>query len=283
MKSIRIRTRDLALLGFIAVLPDIDILLVPFFGWNIHKIWTHTLLAFSVFTVVMFALAFVIASSFEGRILFGLAIIAYGAHILLDFVMRSVPFFYPWNPSIYGFALLGSPTEYLQFSMFDTSIFGFFFLYFLITGFKTFRYQWDYPPSRFWYQEQFEFDSSYVVTNWFGFFKKQKESRRVVVRSLPPSTQGVRAGVPRIYLEFWSIDDPLELLYGSTFYEGLGELARDAELFIRIVTVSLPTADTKGSVTVELLPAKFTALKELIQRLTGRPFFEFQTEKIDPE
>ncbi len=278
VKSVQIRNRDLALLGIIGILPDIDILLIPFLGWNIHKRWTHSLLALTVFMVIMLSLAWLLAKRREDRIFYGLGILAFALHIGLDFIFRSVPLLYPWADTLFGFALLGSPLEYLRFSMFDSTIFGLFFLYYLVTGFTTFRYALDFPAPSLWFNDKFLDGTSTRLKGWIGFFRKKPLAWRIHIRLLPPSEKGSRAGIPRAQVEFWSIDDPHELLYASTFYTGIGELARDAGLFIRVASVHLDNENKTGYATIELLPAKFTSLVEIIQRLIRRPFFSISKD-----
>ena len=273
-KSVRIRNRYLALLAICGTIPDIDIFLVPFLGWDIHKIWTHNLLALAVFALIMIVFAKLVGRVREGYILFGLGIFAYGAHILTDFIMRTVPLFYPFDSTYYGFSLLGSSKEYLQFSTFDTTVIGLFFLYYLFTGFTTFRYAYNFAPTRFWYRSDFEDGVLAPIRGHYGFLRKKEVAWRLKVRLLPSAESGPRAGIERGMVELWNADDPDELLYASTFYVGVGELARDAELFIRLVSVMPQTKSRKALITLELLPAKFTGLMEIIHRLTGRPYFK---------
>jgi membrane-bound metal-dependent hydrolase YbcI (DUF457 family) len=274
VKSVRIRNRDLAVLGVFGILPDIDVLLVPFLGWNIHKRWTHSFLSLAVFAAIILGLALLVAKRRDNRILFGLGILAFALHIGLDFLFRSVPLIYPWAETLYGFALLGSPLEYLRFSMLDSTIFGLFFLYYLITGFTTFRYAMDYPAPSLWFNDDFEDGTSTQLKGWIGFFRKKTLAWRIHIRILPPADSGSRAGIPRAQIEFWSIDDPHELLYASTFYTGFGELARDAGLFIRVASITYSTENKTSYAKIELLPAQFTSLIEIIQRLTRQKFFE---------
>lgn len=273
-KGVRIRNRYLALLAVCGIVPDIDIFLVPFFGWDIHKLWTHNLLALAVFALIMVVLAVFVGRIREGYILFGLGIFAYGLHILTDFVMRTVPLFHPFDSTYYGFALLGSSKDYLQFSTFDTTVIGLFFLYYLITGFTTFRYAYNFAPARFWYRSDFEDGVFAPVRGHYGFLRKTKVAWRLKVRVIPPAESGPRAGIERAMVELWSIEDPNELLYSSTFYVGIGELAHDAELFIRLVKIMPETKSKKILITLEILPAKFTGLMEITQRLTGRHYFK---------
>ncbi len=273
-KSVRIRNRYLALLAICGIVADIDILLVPFLGWDIHKLWTHNLLALAAFALIMIVLAKLVGRIREGYILFGLGILAYAGHILTDFVMRTVPLFFPFDWNYYGFALLGSPKDYLQFSTFDTTVIGLFFLYYLFTGFTTFRYAYNFAPARFWYRSGFEDGVFSPIRGHYGFIRKRKVAWRIKVRLIPPTESGSRAGLERAMVELWNADDPEELLYASTFYAGIGELAQDAELFIRLVSISPATKSRKPLITLELLPAKFTGLMELTQRLSGRKYFK---------
>jgi len=265
-KRIRIRNKHLVLLGLSGALPDLDILLVPILGWHYHKLLTHNLLAVLVFLSAMSVLFF-LKTDYSFRSLFLLSAVAYMGHVVLDYFLRAVPLFYPWDTGAYGSQILGSPTEYLTFTLFDTSAYAFMFLYFLLTGFKTFRYKFDLPPTRKWFEVEVEKGESKPIRLTTGFFLKRKFNCRL---SAQFAQEGVEGKGVNIFLSHAT--DPSHLHYASTFYEKQPEYAHDANLIINVREVS------NKSVKMEMLPANYTVLVELIEELTRRKFFEFEKQ-----
>ena len=258
---VQIRNIHLALLGIAGALPDVDVFLVPFFGWGIHKVFTHSLVATLVFSSAMLGLFFSM-SHYRFRALLLLAAIAYLGHTFLDYTLRSIPLLYPWSGQEYGIQILGATSTYFTFTTVDTSVYALTFLYFLVTEFKSFRYKFDLPHQAKWFQIQVGEQPKHIRLTT-GFLLKKVLDCTLSVQILK---EAKRRGV-NLYVS--SATEPSQLYYASTFYESEPEYAYDANLIINVREINGDSAK------IAILPANYTGLAELIEEVTRRRFTRF--------